>query len=443
MKKTILFILIFSLSFIAISPVSLALGTETDLIELTIDGQPVSMTQEEYEKYIEELEEERFRQAVKEEENKSLEELTHAYLLGDFETGKIFYSNNIDEKVAIASTSKILSIYVIMDHIKSGAISMEDIVHIDREVAILGGSSYDLREGEKKTVSELIIAAMVVSGNDATRALAKHLAGSEEEFVKLMKNKLDELGITDYQIINASGLPNYELDMQNMMTTRDLFNLTRSFIKDYPEILSITSIRQIVEEDRDFDEENTNPILGDLDGIDGLKTGYTGLAGRCMVATGKTSGVFDNTKDMRLIGITMGSDSDAKRYVAIKRIMEDGLNHYQNRLVGLGQEPIDYGQAAQFKNRQISLYAKEPSLVSLRDDQDLTYETIKYDLVAPMEAGAKAGELVYYLDGQEVYKTDLIIKEDIIDPTFLGRIAKLYENGFRKLGLMLGYNFNL
>lgn len=413
-----------------------------DMITVTVDGKEVQMTEDEYKKHLEELEEEKFLAAVRRERHKDLEDLTTAYVLADFESGKILYEHNIDEVVALASTSKILTIYVVMDQIKAGHISMDDTVTIDKEVASLGGSTYDLKEGEQVPVSKLIVASMVVSGNDATRALAKHVAGTEDNFTQMMTAKLEDLGIEQYQIINASGFPDYMQNKQNMMSTRDLLKLTRYFLKDYPEVLSMTSIQKIVEEDRNYEEDNTNPILGDVPGVDGLKTGYTGMAGRCMVATGKKTGVFDNTEDIRFIGITMGSASDAQRYVAIKRIMEDGLKNYEKRIIVDLEEPVETVEGIGTDPEEIKVYAKETASIAIKKDQPIDRHIEIDQIRPPRQAGETVGRAVYSLDGQEILNTDLIIKEDINDPSFLGQIARIYNNGFRRLANIFNYSLD-
>ena len=177
---------------------------------------------------------------------KSLENLTTSYLLGDFETGVILEAYNIDEVRGMASTSKLVSVYVALDAIKSGRISYDDEVVMDKESSSILGSTYESKEGEKYTVRQLIEAALVVSGNDAVTALGKHVGGTEEHFVEMMNDKCKALGLTNAHMVNPHGLtiytPEGEVEGYNQMTAREMFVLARSLITDYPEILEITSM---------------------------------------------------------------------------------------------------------------------------------------------------------------------------------------------------------
>lgn len=401
--------------------------------EVPAEGEEVELTEEELEaKRQAEIKAEWERQ-VKKYINKDPDQLTTAYLVGDYASGEILEEKNIDDLVAIASTTKILSIYVVLDEIKAGHISLDDKVYIDKDISRLGGSSYKLKEGEEIPVEDLIKAALIVSGNDATKALAKHVAGSEEAFVEKMKAKLEELNITNYQIINSSGLPNYNIDKQNMLTTRDLFYLSRAFIKDYPEMLKITSMKELVNLERDFKEENTNPLLGEFPQVDGLKTGYTGLAGRCLVATALVKGDGEKTKDLRLISITMGSNSDAARYVAAKKLLKKSLDTYVYESLSNPNTLIASIEDDKLDPKEVNIYPKEEfSLLRKKSDFTNSTNTIE-ELEPPLKAGQTVGTISYYLNGEEVFTTDLIIKQDVLEASILRKIQGLYGSLYMSL----------
>lgn len=435
MKKRILILLSFLFlinSFLfPVTSSDLVIGKEED--EEIVEEE---LSEEELEKQREEELKRLWEEAVNRHIHKSVDELTTAYLVGDVESGKVLEGENIDELVAIASTSKILTVYVVLDEIEKGNISLEDEITVDRETSFIRGSSYDLKEGEVVTVKELIEAAMIVSGNDAVVALAKHVAGSEEEFTSYMKRKLEDLGITNYVIINASGLPNYNIDKQNMLTTRDLFKLSSSFIKDYPEILDITSKDELKVPSRDFDEKNTNPILKEFDEIDGLKTGYTGLAGRCMVATGLIPANKDDFLDTRLITITMGSKSDAERYVAIKKLTEKAFSEYQYKLIGDSKKPVGKINPVNLSPESVNVYPKEEMKILVKNSDTLTYKINLKDITEPTEAGTTVGKGMYYYNGDLIFETDLIIKEDVVDSSFLAKLQEMYRDFFLSAQMM-------
>lgn len=260
-----------------------------------------------------------------------LESETRAYLLGDYETGTILEGFNIDTPVEIASLTKLLSYFVIMDEVNKGSISLEDKIIIDKDIASITGSSFKLKVGEEFTVEDLLKASIVVSANDATYAISKHIAKTEEDFVVLMTKKAKELGLNNAVLYNSTGLPITDKDVQNIMTTRELFILSRELIKTYPQILELTTIPYIEVPERNFTAANTNPLLNEIEGIDGLKTGFTNKAGYCYISTLNIEGQELETEDLRLIGIVMGTKGFKERKDLGKRLMEYGNAHYSKR----------------------------------------------------------------------------------------------------------------
>ncbi|NLY19707.1 MAG: D-alanyl-D-alanine carboxypeptidase [Tissierellia bacterium] len=363
-------------------------------------------------------------------EAEPLEKLTTSYLLAEADSGKIVEEYNSDKPLAIASTTKLLSIFVVYDKLADGSISLDDKIIIDEEIARIGGSSYKLKKDEEVTVEELIEAALIVSGNDATVALAKKVAGSEANFVKLMERKLDELDILDAKIINATGLPNYEDDTHNMMSTKSLMILTKELIKKYPEVLEITSKKDLVSESRKFDMDNTNPLLGELSEVDGLKTGYTGKAGRCLVATGIKKGDGVETEDTRLIGIVMGSRGDIERYVASKRLFVDGFKNYKNVIIGNKSVPIDSISSEITYPDTFDIYTTEQDIVFKSGSESLSKEVKLNDIIPPLKAGDKVGTVTYFIDGKDIMTTDVVIEEDLRELNIFMKIQKSFESLF-------------
>lgn len=431
MKKKLIIIL--ALIFIIQSPIGVfaAEKVESPIEEITeMETEETTLSDEEQEALKEAERKAEWERQVQKHINKSIDALTTTYLVGDFKSGTILEADNIDELVAIASTTKILTVYVALDEIKKGNISYEDTVTIDRETQLIGGSSFELKEGDQVTVRQLIEAAMIVSGNDAVNALAKHIAGSEASFVNMMKAKAESLGITSYVFVNSSGLPNYVINQQNMISTRDLFKLSRQFLLDYPEILEITRKSSLIDKNREFDEKNTNPILGEISEIDGLKTGYTGKAGRCMVATGLVRGDGVSNGDIRLIGITMGSNSDAERYVAIKKLMESAIGNYEYKILGETQIPIETISNEQLEPSEINVYPNEQIEILKKKSDVVTYTTSLKGIDKPLKSGTSVGSINYYVNGEQVHKSDLVVKEDIVESSFLKRLQIRYKNFF-------------
>lgn len=368
---------------------------------------------------------------IKKLEELPLESLTKSYLLGDYKSGDILEGYNLDEVRAMASTSKLVSIFVILDKIQEGKISLSDEVEIDHEAAALTGSSFKLKEGDKVTVEKLVEASMVVSGNDAITALAKYVAGSTDAFVKMMNDKCADLGLKNALMVNPTGLTNYEILDYNKMTTREMFKLASELIKFHPDILKYTTIEKLEDPARNFIEYSTNPVLGIVPEIDGLKTGYTNAAGRCVILTGLEKGEEGKSKDMRLIGITTGSNSDFERFVACKRLMTKGFENYGYNAIGDTSKEIRTIEVLDSQDENIPVYQKEVGyILSKSTDKFREIVEIDDDLKAPIEAGSSVGKISFYDGDDLVYTSDLIVKDKVYEKGIINKFKRVFEEIF-------------
>lgn len=370
---------------------------------------------------------------VAELEKKSTNELAKTFLIGDYATGEILDFNDIDEVVAMASTSKLVSVYVVLDQIKAGKLKLDDVVTIPHEAEVLPGSSYKIKEGDTKTVKELLAAALVISGNDAITSLAIKVAGSTQAFVDMMNKKCKDLGLTNAHMINPTGLTDYSIEDYNKMTTREMFLLARYIMKEHPEILEYTKIPAIVEADREFTAYATNPILGVIPEVQGLKTGYTGAAGRCLIATELKPGDGKTTKDLRLITITTGSKSDWSRYVVAKRIANVALTKYENRILGSTDAPVGKIEAENSQEPDYNVY-QESEVYSLVNPESKVDSKIELnEIAAPLPKDTVVGSITYTVDGKEVGESKLIIKEDIRERGIINKIMSIYREIFKNI----------
>lgn len=368
---------------------------------------------------------------IKKLEELPLESLTKSYLLGDYKSGDILEGYNLDEVRAMASTSKLVSIFVVLDKIQEGKISLSDEVEIDHEAAALTGSSFKLKEGDKVTVEKLVEASMVVSGNDAITALAKYVAGSTDAFVKMMNDKCADLGLKNALMVNPTGLTNYEILDYNKMTTREMFKLASELIKFHPDILKYTTIDKLEDPARNFIEYSTNPVLGIVPEIDGLKTGYTNAAGRCVILTGLEKGEEGKSKDMRLIGITTGSNSDFERFVACKRLMTRGFEDYGYNAIGDTFKEIRTIEVLDSQDENIPVYQKDVGyILSKSTDKFREIVEIDDDLKAPIEAGSSVGKISFYDGDDLVYTSDLIVKDKVYEKGIINKFKRVFEEIF-------------
>ncbi|MDO5713967.1 MAG: D-alanyl-D-alanine carboxypeptidase family protein [Tissierellia bacterium] len=363
---------------------------------------------------------------IKNLERRPLQELVKAYIIGDYFTGEIYDEYNVDQVLPLASTSKLVSAFVVLDKIADGTIDYNDQIVIDKESSLVKGSSYNLKEGERVTVKELLQATLIISGNDAVTALGKYIAGSTEGFVEMMNEKCKSLGLKHAHMINPHGLTDHEANDYNKMTTRELFQLSSTLIKEYPEILEITKERKLEDSHRKFLKYNTNPMLDIIPEIDGLKTGYTSAAGLCLIATGLKKGVPGVSEDQRLVGITMGAKGKWPRFVAMNRLW-DGFGNKSLRKIAdpeekIGELTMNFGY-----EDTVSIYPEEYHQIPLRKVEVVTRKINLDPISPPITKGSVVGRIFYYVDGKETWSTNAIVKEDLSrNETFL-RVKKLMD----------------
>lgn len=343
-----------------------------------------------------------------------IEDNLRSYILADVDTGKILEEYNIDEVVEIASISKLMSYVVVMDSVRNGEISLEDVVVIDKDTARINGSSFKLKEGEMFTVKELLEAAIVISGNDATYASAKYLGGTEKNFANMMNKKAKEIGLENAFFYNSTGLPIYPQDVQNTMTTRELFQLSKYILKNYPEIIDISKVKAISMVDRDFFQWNTNPLIPKIDEVDGLKTGFTNRAGYCHVSTFKEEAKKGEREELRLISIVMGAEDIDMRNVMSEILVRYGLDNYSKRVFLDTDVPADILNLPKGEIQDVNVFPMTgfSKLVNKSEDIEVNIK-LKEDIKLPLEKDEIVGSAEVIQDGKVIYETDVISKEKV------------------------------
>ncbi|NLC52595.1 MAG: D-alanyl-D-alanine carboxypeptidase [Firmicutes bacterium] len=347
-----------------------------------------------------------------------------AAVLVDAASGKILYEKNADQPLAMASMSKILTEYLILEAINNQQISWEDTTSISeyayRVSQNLSLSNVPLRRNEHYTIGELYEAMAIYSANGATIALAEVLAGSETEFVRLMNAKAKELGMENYTFVNSTGLNNKDLfgmhpagtaDAENLASAKDTALMALRILQDYPEVLTIASIpRKTFRPDTGdaIRMDNWNWMLPELvygyEGVDGLKTGSTALAGYCFTATAQRD-------DVRLISVVMKGRSYADRFQETKKLLDYGFNSFERKeLVPAGYQdpdqpdlPVQKGKT----NRVGIATAKPLTLLIRRGEADLYQPQVQLEtekLTAPVTKGQQVGRLVMTYTGPTEYE---------------------------------------
>ena len=242
----------------------------------------------------------------------------NSVLAGDATTGELYYGYQSDLSYPIASTSKLMTCLLAMDAVSAGQISLDEPVTISSAVQSLADSGdgvVPLKAGEQITVQELLVGALLPSSNECALCLAEAIAGSEENFVRMMNQKAQELGLAQAVFYNSNGLPVYTEDSipakrQNSMSAEDMFRLASYLLKVYPQVTDITSLEEADIESLDLEVRNTNPLLRNLPEATGLKTGTTNKAGACLV-TSLT--VNDGNTEHDLVVIVLGAEDSIER----------------------------------------------------------------------------------------------------------------------------------
>ena len=234
-------------------------------------------------------------------------------------SGKIIFEKDKDLEVSVASLTKMVSQIIILEEVEKGNIKWSDIVTVSRNASSMGGSQIYLSEGEKITVEDLMKGISVASGNDATLAMAEYISGSEEKFVRRMNKKVKELGLKHTRFSNCTGLDENE----HYSSAYDMSIIAKELVINHPEILRFSSIYEDYLRENTpnkFWLVNTNKLISQYSGTDGLKTGHTDLAGYCLSATTKRN-------DLRLIAIVLGESDSKIRNSETVDLLDYGFNN--------------------------------------------------------------------------------------------------------------------
>jgi D-alanyl-D-alanine carboxypeptidase len=235
-----------------------------------------------------------------------------AAILMNIDSGLILYTKNPDKPMQPASLAKILSLYLAYEAINEGKVHLSDRVKISTNAQLTGGSSMYLVDETEVALEDLIKGMAVVSANDASVAIAEHIGGSVDGFVKMMNAKALELGMKHSHFINPNGLPAKD----QVSTARDILILSHAYIRDFPEVLQLHSMQEYTY--RDITQHNNNILLKQCEDVDGLKTGFVSASGFHLVATAKRG----NT---RLIAVVMGEKNPKIRARETVKLLEQGF----------------------------------------------------------------------------------------------------------------------
>lgn len=325
-----------------------------------------------------------------------------AYILIDATSGKVIAEQHSHDRLPPASLTKLMSMYIISNAIKSGQIKLDDKVLISKKAWQMEGSRMFIKVGNEVPVNELLQGIIVVSGNDATVAMAEHVAGTEEAFTDMMNQQAKQLGMNDSHFTDSTGLP----DPNHYTTAYDLALLSKNYIKNFPEEYVINSAKWFTY--NNIKQPNRNRLLWRYQNADGLKTGHTDDAGYCLVASAKRDG-------MRLISVILGSPNDTARTEDSIRLLNYGFRFYETRKIYAANATVVQARVWKGEKTQIPLGVQDDMYATLPTGQYKKLKaslTIKNPLQAPLKKGTSYGTLNITLNNQTIASKPLVALED-------------------------------
>lgn len=344
-----------------------------------------------------------------------------AYILVDATTGAVLAANNPDQRLAPASLTKLMTLYVVFDQLKKGTIHLTDQVRVSEKAWRTPGSRMFLREGMTPTVEELIQGVIVDSGNDACVALAEFVAGTTDSFAGMMNNQAKQLGMKNTHFMDVNGLPSPD----HYTTARDLAILTRALIQNFPDYYHYFSERWF--EYNNIKQPNRNRLLWRYKYADGLKTGHTDEAGYCIIGSAEKSG-------MRLIAVVMGAPSDEARATDSAALLTYGFRFFTTvKVISANQAvvtPTVYfgAQKTVPVGLQDNLYVTVPA----GSEKAITTSTeLITPLKAPLAQYQAVGNVTVMLNQDTLTVAHLVALQPVNKGSFFARMRDHVALGFK------------
>lgn len=345
-------------------------------------------------------------------------------ILIDYYTGEVIYEKNSHEKLPPASISKIMTLVLGMEALEEGKIKLSDEVRISAHAAGMGGSQLWLEEGEIQPVEDLFKAISLRSANDASVALAEHIAGSEEAFVKAMNEKAKLLGMKNTNFANASGLPHenhYTSAYDVALMSKEL--LKHKKIQDWITIY-MDEMKVGKKKDKVQSLVNTNRLIKDYEGTTGIKTGSTQEAGFCLSASAKRG-------NLQLIAVIMGSENSKIRFEESIKLLDYGFANYDSIPIGrkgdvLGKVKVHKGN---MEYVEVALERDSYILLPKGKGGNVEKEILLPEFVeSPIEEGEKIGNLIIRIDGTKMDDIKLVSKTNVGKAKFSEMLKKTVKS---------------
>ncbi|MBN9653145.1 D-alanyl-D-alanine carboxypeptidase [Halobacillus sp. GSS1] len=359
------------------------------------------------------------------EERESTEVINSAKsaILMEKNSGVTLYDKDSNKKLPPASMTKVMTLLLIMEELDKGGIKLDEKVRISEHAASMGGSQIFLEAGEEMTVEDLLKGIAVASGNDASVAMAERIAGSEKEFVAQMNEKAKDLGLKNTQFQNPTGLP----AEGHFSTAHDMAVMARELLL-HDEVTKYTRIYEDYlrkGQDNEFWLVNTNKLIKNYPGMDGLKTGYTSEAKYCLTASAKRN-------DMHMIAVVMGAENPKMRNSDVTSLLDYGFSQYEGVKLYSKDDTMKTMKMTRGNPLELKLSPeKDVVVLKKKNDKKSEYETelkIAKKSNLPLEKGAHMGWVIVKNGDQEVAKVRLETSENVEKAGFPALWQRSWKN---------------
>ena len=336
-----------------------------------------------------------------------------AFIIQDFNSGRVVAEQASDQAVEPASITKLMTAYAVFRELASGNIALDDMVTISEKAWRTPGSRMFVEVGKQVSVENLLKGMIIQSGNDATVALAEFIAGSEETFAALMNRLAEDLGMTSSHFMNSTGLP----DEEHYMSARDIARLAAVLIRDFPAYYSWYSEKEFTW--NDITQYNRNKLLWRDESVDGIKTGHTDSAGYCLVTSAEKEG-------MRLITVVLGTKSVNARAEASQALLNYGFRFFETHKLYDTGTALTNARIWKGTTENVQLGLDRPLYATIPRGQYKSLEasmTVDNQIIAPVSAGQSLGSVLVRLGDEVIAEQELVALQAVGEGSFWQRIV--------------------
>ena len=336
-----------------------------------------------------------------------------SYLLQDFDSGQSIAEKDADQPMEPASITKLMTAYVVFTEIRNGSLALSDKVRISEKAWRTQGSRMFVEVNTLVNVADLLKGVIIQSGNDATVALAEHIAGTEQSFAALMNHHAKELGLTHSNFMNSTGLP----DKEHYTTAHDIARIAHALIDEFPEYYQWYSERQFTY--NDITQYNRNKLLWRDESVDGVKTGHTDSAGYCLVTSAKRDG-------MRLISVVLGTKSEEARADATQSLLNYGFRFFETHKLYDADNKLTTARVWKGATESVDLGLDKTLYVTIARGEYKNLDAamqLQDQIIAPVSQGQALGHVVVRLADKLVSEKDLVALQAVDEGTFWQRIV--------------------